>query len=142
MYLTVLSMVFTTASAKEGDDRIKTVNAQPNLVLAAFIDATMAGNSLLFEDILSENMMMRINRPESVLEHDKSYLVKYYKKNTKPVMNCTADYQILSKSEASVMAKVNLRFPTFVQQNYVLIEKDKNGAWHITQVNRYDAKNA
>jgi hypothetical protein len=140
LYLTVLSMVFTAAKATEGEERVKKVNAKPNLVLEAFIDANIYGDAPLFKDILADNMTLRINRPKSVLEQDKDYLVKYYKKNTRPAMNCTGDYQILSRSDASVMAKVNLRFPTFVQQNYVLIEKDKNGAWQITQVNRYDVK--
>ncbi|TKC09121.1 hypothetical protein [Pedobacter frigoris] len=137
MYLVVLSMAFTTLSAK-ADRPINEINVKPNSVIEAFVKANLNGNASLFNIVLQDGAVIKINRKDKVIQHSKSEIIDFYKKSGEIKLNCTTDFEILSTNDCTILARVDFKFPSFVQQNYISIEKDRKGAWKITNVNRFN----
>jgi hypothetical protein len=136
LYAVMLSMAVTVANARPGYPS-KSVNAKASNVIEAFVDAHTHADAALFNAILNSNAVVKLNRQDQVVEHTKSELVSFCRKSGLIDLNCSADYEVLSSSECVVMARVDFKFPEFIQQNYVTIEKDKKGLWKITQINRF-----
>lgn len=138
MFLAILSIAVTVANA-EGVEPSRKVNASRAAnVIDAFIEAQVKGDASLFKQILADDIVMKVNRPTSINCHTKEDLLSYYKQNPNTLMHCKSNYEILSSSEASIMARVDFKFPTFVQQNFVSLERDSAGSWKITQLNRFN----
>jgi hypothetical protein len=135
--LAILSMA-TTAVTATVDKPVPSVNARASSVLDAYVQAHINNDAELFNQILNENAMFRVNRQEQMVQHSKKELIKFYKKGGKLQLNCTGDLQMLSECGCIAIARVDFTYPGFVQQNYVQIEKDKNGVWKITQINRFN----
>ncbi|HKG06819.1 MAG TPA: hypothetical protein VKB19_10200, partial [Pedobacter sp.] len=74
----------------------------------------------------------------NIIAHTKSDLVRFCKKIQGVVLNCASYHEILSSSDCVVIARVDFKFPEFVQQNYVTVEKDASGAWRISQISRFN----
>ncbi|MES2455959.1 MAG: hypothetical protein V4594_10475 [Bacteroidota bacterium] len=136
MYAVLLCITYTTTAAKPGNPS-KNVTARASNVIEAFVDAHMHGDAALFNAIMNNNAQLKLNRHDEVVMHTKSELVNFYKKSGLILLNCTSDYEILSSNECAVMARVDFKFPEFVQQHYVTIEKDKKGQWRISQISRF-----
>ena len=137
LFLAVLSMATTAATAKE-DKPVSNVNARASSVLEAYIEAHINNDAVLYGQILNDGALMKVNRQDQVVQHTKKELIRFYKKGGKLVLNCKANLEILSECDCIVIARVDFEFPEFVQQNYVQIEKAKDGQWKITQINRFN----
>lgn len=117
----------------------KNVNSKANYVVDAFIEANLHTNAGLYNQILSENARLDICHGKKLMKHSKDEIVKFFKKQGRTDMNCEAGYEILSTSNTIVLVQVNFKFPTFVQKNFVTIERDKgDGDWLVTQVSRFN----
>ncbi|MNL01539.1 hypothetical protein D3C87_1220130 [compost metagenome] len=134
MSLAVLGMAVFGASAEEP----KSLTARPDLVIGAFIDAQMRSDANIFNEILEEDAMLNVSRGKGVMKHSKKQLISFYKKTGIVVMNCTADYKIISQNENIILSRVDFKFDHFTQQNYITIEKDKNNAWKVVNINRFN----
>ncbi|WP_316794387.1 hypothetical protein [Pedobacter frigoris] len=137
MYLAILSMAFTTLSAK-ADRPVNEINIKPNSVIEAFIKANLNGNAALFDVVLKDGATIKVNRKDKVIEHSKSEILDFYKKSGEIMLNCSSDFEILTTNDCTILARVDFKFPSFVQQNYISIERDRKGAWKITHVNRFN----
>jgi len=136
MCAAILSIVSAVAGARPGDP-VKGVNAMASSVIDAFVDAHKHGDAQLFNLILSQGAMLKMNRGDEVITHTKNELISFYKKSGNIDLNCSSDYEVLSASNCVVVARVDFKFPEFVQQHFVTVEKDKKGVWRITQLNRF-----
>ena len=137
LFLAVLSMATTAATANE-DKPAGNVNARASSVLEAYIEAHINNDAVLYNQILNDGALLRVNRQDQIVKHTKKELISFYKKAGKLLLNCKANVEILSECDCIVLARVDFTFPEFVQQNYVQIEKAKDGQWKITQINRFN----
>ncbi|MNR39471.1 hypothetical protein D3C85_1576830 [compost metagenome] len=71
-------------------------------------------------------------------KQSKSALLSFYKKQGQTDLNCESDYEVLSSSGNVVMVRVDFKFPTFLQRNFLTIEKNERGLWEVTQVNKFN----
>lgn len=136
LYAVMLSIATTVANARP-DYPSKSVNAKASNVIEAFIEAHTNADAALFNAILNNDAVLKLSRQEQIVTHTKSELVSFYKKSGPITLNCSSDYKVLSSCQCRVMARIDFKFPQFVQQNYVTIEKDKKGQWKITHINRF-----
>ncbi|TCD01147.1 hypothetical protein [Pedobacter psychroterrae] len=137
MLLAILSISATVALAKD-DNPVKNLNARAVTVLDAYIEAHIHNNAALFNRILDDGAVLKVNKQDQIVQHHKKDLVRFYKKGGELLLNCEASQEILSECDCIVMARVDFKFPEFVQQNYIQLEKDKEGNWKITQINRFN----
>ena len=135
MFLAILGIASTASLANE-DRPLASVNARASSVLDAYIEAHINNDADLFNQILNDGATLKVNRQDQIVKHSKRELIKFYKKGGKLLLNCEAEQEILSECGCIMIARVDFRYPAFVQQNYIQIEKDKDGSWKITQINR------
>ncbi|SDD81876.1 hypothetical protein SAMN05216464_102672 [Mucilaginibacter pineti] len=109
-------------------------NAAYNSVIRDFIESHMTSNYKKLNKVLDENSTYKIPHGQEVLVQSKEELVGQMKKDGGLVQNCTSNYEVLAKSDAMVIARVDFRYDTNIQHNYLILEKDKNLEWKITQV--------
>lgn len=138
MYLAMLSMAFTTATANDGPRPVKEINAKPNSLITAFMKAHQNGDAALFDAVLKDGAVIKINRKDKISSHSKSDVVQFYRKSGEIILNCSCNFEILSSNDCTMLARVDFKFPEFVQQNFVYMEKDRKGAWKITEINRFN----
>lgn len=109
-------------------------NTGYNLVIRDFIDSHMTSNYKKLNNVLDDNSTFKIPRGEKVIVQTKASLVDQMKKVKGMQQNCQCTYEVLAKSNALVIARVDFSYESSVQHNYLIVEKDENQAWKITQV--------
>ncbi|WP_316820690.1 hypothetical protein [Pedobacter gandavensis] len=140
-----LLMVFLSgtvgySSPLNNDDRLlkKSVNSKPFTVVNAFIEAIVHTDARLLNLVLNENAKVCVCLGTKLGRQSKKQLVSFYHKLGKTEMNCESDYEIISSSNTLTVVRVDLKFPLFVQKNFITIERGEDGLWEITQVNRFN----
>ena len=103
-------------------------------VINDFIDSHMNSNYKKLSNILDDNSSLKIPRGNKVIKQDKSSLVESLKSNAGIQQNCESNYEVLAKSDALVIARVDFSYHNTIQHNYLTVEKDDNEQWKITQV--------
>ena len=83
---------------------------------------------------MDEHATLKIPRGEKVLIQEKDDLVSSMKKEAGTQQNCTSDYEVLAKSDALVIARVDFNYENCIQHHYLIIEKNTSQDWKITQV--------
>jgi len=135
--MAILSIPFTFAFA-DNDKPAATVNLKSSSVIEAYIDANVHSDARLLNQIMNDQAVLRINRQGRTVEQSKKELVEFYKRSGDITLNCTPNVEILSATDCLVMVRVDFKYPLFTQQNYVMVEKDDNGRWTISQINRFN----
>lgn len=108
-----------------------------NEVINNYIDSYINGNYKKLDKVLSDDACVKIPRADVVLVHSKSKLLEKMKGEGNVTQNCESEYKVLDKSDAMIIAKVDFKYREFTQHNYLVLEKDENKEWKITQVCRF-----
>lgn len=103
-------------------------------VIRDFIDSHMTTNFKKMKSIMSDNSVLKIPRGEKVLVQEKDDLVSMMKKDAGTQQNCQSNYEVLAKSDAMVIARVDFNYENCTQHDYLIIEKNDKEDWKITQV--------
>jgi hypothetical protein len=103
-------------------------------VIRDFIDSHMTSNFKKLKSIMSDNSVLKIPRGEKVLVQEKDDLVSMMKKDAGTQQNCQSTYEVLAKSDAMVIARVDFNYENCSQHDYLIIEKNDKQDWKITQV--------
>ncbi|GGB09076.1 hypothetical protein GCM10011500_26080 [Mucilaginibacter rubeus] len=103
-------------------------------VIRDFIDSHMTSNFKKLKSIMSDNSVLKLPRGEKVLVQEKDDLVSMMKKDAGTQQNCQSNYEVLAKSDAMVIARVDFNYENCTQHDYLIIEKNDRHDWKITQV--------
>jgi hypothetical protein len=108
--------------------------ADYNATIRDFIDSHMNSNYKKLDAVMGENAAFKIPRGEVVLVQSKDKLVEHVRQIATVVQNCDAKYEVLAKSDALVIARVDFKYENTIQHNYLTLEKNADKEWKITQV--------
>jgi len=106
-------------------------------VLNYFMDSYINSDYKKLKSVLSDDAVFTSNRDVRVIKHTASDVINQMKKNEGVLQkDCNISSTIISETDALVIARVDVNYELFGgnQQNFVVIEKDKQGEWKITQV--------
>lgn len=103
-------------------------------VLTSFVDSHINSDFKKLNQILSDDATYKIPRQDQLIVQQKTALLEAMRQTKGVVQNCSSSSEILAKTDAFVIAKVNFKYPEFTQENYLTLEKDANSAWKISQV--------
>ncbi|AYL96460.1 hypothetical protein [Mucilaginibacter celer] len=103
-------------------------------VIRGFIDSHMNSDVEKFKAIMDEHATVKIPRGEKVLVQEKDDLAGNMKKDAGTQQNCSSNYEVLAKSDALVIARVDFNYENCIQHQYLIIEKNVSKDWKITQV--------
>ena len=84
-------------------------------------------------------LLFSFNRDVRVVKHDAAAIIAEMKKNGGTVQqSCEISSKVLTATEGLVMAEVNVNYKGFdgKHKNYLVLERDKNGDWKITNIYR------
>jgi Putative lumazine-binding len=105
-----------------------------NKVVKDYIDSHMNANYKNLNKVMSDDATFKIPRAENVIVQTKSDIVNEMKKEGALKQNCGADYEVIAKSSALVMVRVDFNYDNCIQQNFLTLEKNADKQWKITQV--------
>jgi len=106
-------------------------------VINYFMDSYINSDYKKLRAVLSDDAVYTSNRDVRVIKHKASDILNQLKKNDGVKQrDCSISSSIISETDALVIARVDINYELFDgnQQNFVVIEKDKEGEWKITQV--------
>lgn len=102
-------------------------------VIDDYIDSYMTSNVKKLDKVLSDDVRVKMPRAEKVIVQYKADLLDRMKADgTK--QDCTSEYEVIAKSDALIIARVDFQYANFKQQNFITMEKNDNNEWKITQV--------
>jgi hypothetical protein len=103
-------------------------------VVKEYIDSHMNGNYKILKKILNSDATFRIPRAEKVIVQSKPDIVDAMKTEGGVKQNCEVKYEVVAKSSALVMVRVDFCYDNCVQQNFLVLEKNDDKEWKIAQV--------
>jgi hypothetical protein len=111
----------------------KKAGVSANDVLVKYIENTTQGQNHNFKQLLGDDFKQYIDCDKKLLNFDKKEFLSSLKLSKNVVYNCTTDYSLVEETEDVVIAKVDMKFPTFTRTNYVTLSNTPNG-WKITNI--------
>ncbi|SHL88995.1 hypothetical protein SAMN05216524_10176 [Mucilaginibacter sp. OK098] len=108
--------------------------ADYNKTIRDFIDSHMNSNYKKLDAVMGEDATFKIPRGEVVLIQSKAKLVAQMQQIANVTQNCDAKYEVLAKSDALVIARVDFNYENTIQHNFLILEKNIDKEWKITQV--------
>jgi hypothetical protein len=103
-------------------------------VIKAYIESHMNGNYKILRNIMDDNATFKIPREEKVIVQSKPDVVANMKEMGGIKQSCKATYEVIAKSSALVMVRVDFCYENCMQQNFVVLEKTDDSQWKIAQV--------
>ncbi len=126
--------IANTSLAKE-----KPIGTYQNVV-DAFMHSYLNNDYKKLKTLLSEDAMFSFNRDVRVVKHSASAVLAEMKKNQGiKQQNCNINAKIITATDALVMAQVDVSYTSVndQQKNYLVLERDKDGEWKITNVYKF-----
>jgi hypothetical protein len=102
-------------------------------VIKDFIESHMKSNHSKLENVLNDEANIKIPRGETVLVQNKSDIVAQMQQSEGVQQNCESTYEVLAKSDAIVIARVDFKYANCIQHNYLILEKNQDKEWKITE---------
>jgi len=109
-------------------------------VIDTYINSVMNSDFKKLDKILSDDARVKMPRAEKVITQYKTDLLSAMKADATK-QDCTSEYEVVAKSDAMIIARVDFQYTNFKQQNFLTIEKDENNEWKITQVCKFFKNN-
>jgi Putative lumazine-binding len=103
-------------------------------IVKEYIDSHMNGNYKILKKIMNNDATFKIPRAEKVITQSEPDVVDAMKQGGGIKQNCKASYEVVTKSSALVMVRVDFYYDNCVQQNFLVLEKDEDKQWKIAQV--------
>lgn len=125
----IIGLLATTNSSFSATHKVPTYET----VIDDYIDSYVNSDFRKLNKILSDEAHVKMPRAEKVIVQNKSDLIERMKADATK-QDCTSEYEVIAKSDAIILARVDFQYANFKQQNYLTIEKDDNNQWKITQV--------
>jgi hypothetical protein len=105
-----------------------------NKIVSDYIDSHMNCNCKKLNAIMNDDATFKIPRNEGVITLAKSDMVDAMRKTGATKQNCEATYEVVAKSNALAMVRVDFNYENCTQQNFLVLEKNADKEWKITQV--------
>ncbi|MBB2146249.1 hypothetical protein GM921_12180 [Pedobacter sp. LMG 31464] len=106
-------------------------------VISHYMDSYKASDYKKLRAILAEDAVFKSNRDVRVVKQSGEAIIGFLKKKgLSEEQDCNLSYEIISKTNAIVIAKVSVKYELFNgdQDNFLVIENQGKDEWKITQV--------
>lgn len=127
-----LSFLFATCILVKAE-LPKKAGENANDVIIKYIENTTTGQNHSFKELLGDDFKQYIDTEKKPLNYDKKLFMTYLKLYENVVLNCITDYSLIEETEDFVIAKVEMKFPTFTKTNYLTLSDTQDG-WKITNI--------
>jgi len=129
--LALMPLQFVTAkSAQRNDDGMFTKTHAIDTYIDAITRGRLSGFDAVLDSSVKFTSLITKNRLQSF---NKKQMLGFLQKIKNVEENCTTSTEIIQNTPDMVVAKVDMKFETFVRSNYVSIANTHNG-WKIINV--------
>lgn len=104
-----------------------------NDVLVKYIENTTTGQIHDFKELLGDDFKQYIDCDKKPLNYNKKQFMNYLKSSKNVIFNCQTEYSLVEETNDFVIAKVDMKFPTFTKTNFVTLSNTKDG-WKISNI--------
>ena len=125
--ISLLATLSVRTYAKEPSDSF-------SQIISDYIDCHVNYNYKKLDRIMNENAAFKIPRAEKMIILAKSDVIGEMKSNKGMKQNCEATFHVIAKSSALAMVCVDFNYENCTQQNFLVLEKNADKEWKITQV--------
>jgi len=122
-----------SATAVQAGAVQKTGSPGYDSVIKDFIESHMKTNHKKLKLILEDGAQIKIPRGETVIVQNKHDVVEQAQQDEGVQQVCGFSYEVLGKSDAIVIARVDFKYENCIQHNYLTLEKNEDKEWKITQ---------
>lgn len=136
-FLAILLLGMTIATVSPANEK---PTSSYQKVVDDFMHSYLNNDHKKLKTLLSEDAEFSSNRDVRVIKHSATAIINEMKKNGGVhQQDCNVSAKIITATDAMVMAQVDVKYETFDnrQKNYLILEKDKNGEWKITNVYKF-----
>lgn len=136
-FLAILLLGMTVATVSRANEK---PTSSYQKVVDDFMQSYLSNDHKKLRTLLSEDAVFSSNRDVRVVKHSASAIISEMKKNEGiHQQDCNISAKIITATDAMVMAQVDVKYEAFDnrQKNYLVLEKDKNGEWKITNVYKF-----
>lgn len=132
--LTICVCLLLAALITKADDHaLKAKAASPYFALNTYIGAVSTGKLADLDFAIDDNAKFSMLRGKSIMSFDKAEMMDFIKQTKGYEQNCAVKTTVVSSTGDVIIARVDLRYPTFTRSNYVTITNMGN-IWKITDV--------
>lgn len=100
-------------------------------IVATYLHAVTTGNITFNKFLFADDFEYR-NTANNVCYNKKAYS-NFLKKNEDLKFNCETMYEILDECGKACVAKVTMKFPTFIRLDYITLNHGQDG-WKVSKV--------
>jgi hypothetical protein len=130
MVVALLPLQFAAAKGPQNDDGVYTQMH----AIDTYVDAMVRGKLQGFDAVLDPSAKFTILVGKNNLQSfDKKQMLSFMNVVKDTEMNCTVNTGIIQSTADMIVAKVDMKFPTFTRTNYVSIANTHSG-WKILNV--------
>jgi len=105
-------------------------------VIKEYMESQITSNYKKLNNALDANCTLDMSLGDSLIKQNKDELIEFMKNNVITQQDCSSSYQLLAKTDAVVVAVIDFKHKSAIQENFVTIEKNKNHDWKITNIYR------
>jgi hypothetical protein len=110
-------------------------NPEPYVnVIRKFIDGHMNGDFRAIREVMDGESSVIFPRGETIIREPKTDLIGEMRSQGITRQNCTSNYEVIAKSEALVLARVDFHYANATQHHFLVMEKNADKDWKIVQV--------
>jgi len=133
IFMACMICVLSATTLAYGNTSKKTSTDYDKIILD-FIDSQQKSDYKKLDQVLNDEACFKLPRGEKVMVQSKSNLVAAMKKDGGLQQNCESTYEVLAKSGAMVIARIDLKYENCTQHDYLILLKNADKEWKITQV--------
>ena len=103
-------------------------------VIQKFIDGHMNGDFKAMREVMDGESSVIFPRGETIIREAKTDLISDMRAQGITRQNCTSNYEVLAKSDALVLARVDFHYANATQHHFLVMEKNADKDWKIARV--------
>ncbi len=116
------------AKSKDGGE-----NLTSNYAIDTYVDAMAHGEVQGINDVLDKTAEFSLMIRNRVISCDKKGMLSYFELNKDVEQGCETTTTIIEKNNNMVIAKVDMKYNSFLRSNYIIVANTGKG-WKITHV--------
>jgi hypothetical protein len=133
IFMACMICVLSATTLAHGNSSGKVPSDYDKIILD-FIDSHQKSDYKKLDEVLNDDACFKLPRGEKIMVQSKASLVAAMKKDAGLQQNCESAYEVLAKSGAIVIARIDFKYENCTQHDYLILEKNTDKEWKITQV--------
>lgn len=114
-------------------------SADVKAIINEFAESHINSDAAKMSKVLSYDVILKTTKGNQIQTQDQKAILNLLRQSQGIKQNCSTKIDVISSSDAMVVAKVSFIYENFVIENLLTLELDKNQKWLITRIDKFFA---